>query len=492
MNNNFSEKEKVELELLELLEAKEQSIKYRKIDTLFPDFGPYRRALYPKHIEFMFSGAQYAQRAFIAANRVGKTLTGATEFVYHLTGQYPNWWKGKRFLNPVSTWAVGKTTQVTKEVLQQVLLGDLNDIGTGLIPRESIIGSPTRKPGVSDAVETVYIKHVSGGISKCTFRSYDQGREAFQGTYRHVIWLDEEPSDPGIYSECLTRTMNDISRGIIIATFTPLLGLSDTVISFLPDGLYPDNGIVPGGQGKYVVQVTWNDVPHLNNEQKEELLKSYSTHEREARSKGVPSLGSGAIYPYADELIVINSFPIPNYWPKVYGLDVGWNMTAAVWIAQNPDTKELFVYSEHYQGQSVPAIHASAIKARGEWIFGTIDPASLGVSQADGQALYDLYSREGLNLEIAENSVEAGIFEVGQLMASGQLKIFDTCTNLLAERRIYRRDEKGKIIKKKDHALDALRYAVMARNDLLNVEPDPDEYIYKHDNGFSRDPITGY
>jgi len=37
-------------------------------------------------------------------------------------------------------------------------------------------------------------------------KSYDQGRESFQGTEQHVIWLDEEPPLP-IYVEALTRTM---------------------------------------------------------------------------------------------------------------------------------------------------------------------------------------------------------------------------------------------------------------------------------------------
>src|SRR6202789_3566133 len=219
-------KERLEKELLSLLEEQEQDIKYNKINYLYPDKGAYRRELYPKFTEHFNAGSTYFQRAIIAANRSGKTTAALTELSYHLTGNYPFWWMGRRFLNPVSCWAASKTNQMTKEVLQEGFLGKLLDIGSGLLPRDKII-STTRKAGVSDAVETVYVKHKSGGISECTFKSYDQGREAFQGTYKHVICLDEEPNDFGVYTECLTRTMNKDNPGILTITFTPLLGLSD-------------------------------------------------------------------------------------------------------------------------------------------------------------------------------------------------------------------------------------------------------------------------
>lgn len=459
---------------------------------MFPDSGPFRRELYPKHTAFMNASANYSQLAFIAANRTGKTLTGAVLMSYHLTGDYPKWYEGRRFLNPISAWAVGKSNQVTKEVQQFELLGEINDIGSGMIPRECIVGTPTRKAGIADAIETVYVKHISGGISKVTFKSYEQGRESFQGTKKQLIWLDEEPQDQSIYSECLTRTMDKYSPGIIICTFTPLFGLSDVVLAFLPDGKFPEGGINPGDEDKYVTQVSWEEVPHLDDRQKKKILNSYSDFEREARSKGIPSLGAGAIYPYLEDSIVVQPFKIESWWPKAYGLDVGWNRTAAVWGAMDPESRQIYIYSEHYEGQSQPAVHASAIKARGDWLFGAIDPGSIGGSQVDGRALFDLYCEEGLNLELADNSVEAGILAVGQMFATGQLKIFSTCKNLLAEYRVYRRDEKGKILKKNDHALDALRYLVMSARDIMRALPDPDEIEYQNSAMDGRDRITGY
>src|SRR5665213_1213782 len=161
--------DKDELEYLELLEKMESELRYNQIKYMFPDTGPYRRELYPKHLKFMAAGKDHSQRLFSGGNRTGKTNTGAVETVYHLTGEYPDWWEGKRFLNPIQAWAAGVTNQSTKEIQQFALLGSINDIGSGLIPRDKILKT-TKKPGVAGAVETIYIQHKSGGVSEATFK----------------------------------------------------------------------------------------------------------------------------------------------------------------------------------------------------------------------------------------------------------------------------------------------------------------------------------
>jgi hypothetical protein len=169
----------------------------------------------------------------------------------------------------------------------------------------------------------------------------------------------------------------------------------------------------------------------------------------------------GKIYPVDLESILIDPIDLPKHWQKGYGLDVGWNRTAAVWGALDRDSDVLYLYSEHYMGQAEPAVHASAIKGRGK-MTGFIDPASRGRSQHDGEQLISLYRQEGLMLLEADNAVEAGIFDVYQRMTSGRLRIFRTLTNLIKELGIYHRDEHGKIVKKNDHATDAMRYLVRA------------------------------
>lgn len=213
---------------------------------------------------------------------------------------------------------------------------------------------------------------------------------------------------------------------------------------------------------KFRVECGWDDVPHISEQTKKELLDSTPPYLRDARSKGTPSLGAGAIYPIPESEIVVKPFVIPAFYPRLYGLDVGWNKTAACFGAHDRNVDCIYVYTEHYRGQAEPSVHAAAIKARGDWIPGAIDPASRGRSQIDGQVLHQMYVQQGLKLSLADNAVEAGLYEVYVRLSTGRLKIFSTCQNLLSEYRLYRRDEKGKIIKEFDHLMDALRYMVMS------------------------------
>jgi phage terminase large subunit-like protein len=489
-----------QIEHLKLLETFEKKIKYNKLNMLFPSEGKYRKDLYPKHLRFFEAGSKHKQRLLCGGNRTGKTLTGGCELTYHLTGLYPDDWKGRKFLNPIKSWAVSKSYQVSKEVQQLCLMGDFNDPGSGLIPKHLIVNT-TRRVGIANCYETVYVRHISGLISECTFKVYEQGRDDFQGTAKDVIWMDEEPRDYGIYEECLMRTMDDIKPGIIYMTFTPLFGLSEMVLSFLKGGRFTDDGINPDDPAKWAIQISWDEAPHLSEEQKSELMHSISPHLRDARTKGLPHLGAGVIYPYSEDDILIRPREIPFYWPKAYGLDVGWERTAAIWAALDPDSGIYYLYSEYYRGKdlsevgtSVIPIHSSAIKSRGNWIPGVIDTASLRSNELDGRCIYDQYVNEGLELTFADKAVEAGIMKIQQLLAAGRIKVFDTLTNWINEFRTYRRDEKsGKPAEKQeDHLMDAWRYLMMACPDILSLEPDPDNYSKFMGRNHEHDNITGY
>ena len=202
----------------------------RRIETYYPDAGPLRRELYPRHMEFFRAGAEHRERLMLAANRVGKTEgVGGYETVLHLTGAYPDWWRGRRFDRPVRAIAAGDSARTVRDIIQAKLMGRPGVPGTGLVPGAAIVRT-TAKSGVAGALDTVSIRHLSGGSSLLALRSYDQGREAFQGTEQDVVWLDEEPPLP-VYTECLMRTMT--TGGLVMLTFTPLLGMSEVVLAFL-------------------------------------------------------------------------------------------------------------------------------------------------------------------------------------------------------------------------------------------------------------------
>jgi len=226
-----------------LLRERQKRQAQRQFFNLFPEettevdgLTIHSRLLYPRHMEFFLAGAVYRERCFMAANRVGKTVAGAYECTCHLTGLYPAWWEGRRFNEPIRCWAAGKTDETTRDIVQQAMFGDIvfeNGrkalSGKGMVPGY-LIGRPNWKRGTDDLLDTILIKHVSGGWSKLGLKSYKQGRGAFEGTSQHVIWLDEEcPMD--VYGECLVRTAT--VNGLMMITFTPLEGLTDTVMQFM-------------------------------------------------------------------------------------------------------------------------------------------------------------------------------------------------------------------------------------------------------------------
>lgn len=213
---------------------------------------------------------------------------------------------------------------------------------------------------------------------------------------------------------------------------------------------------------KAVVQATWDDVPHLSESAKNELLASIPAYQRDARTKGIPQLGSGAIYPIPESDVLIPDFELPDYYPRAYALDVGWNRTACLWGARDSESGIIYLYSEYYKGQAEPVVHAQGIKSRGDWIPGVIDPASRGRSQFDGEKMIETYRNLGLILTPSKNAVEAGIYETWQMLANGRLKVFKSLVNWLMEFRIYQRDEKGKVVKSNDHLMDCMRYLILS------------------------------
>jgi hypothetical protein len=239
---------------------------------------------------------------------------------------------------------------------------------------------------------------------------------------------------------------------------------------------------------KYLVSAGWDDAPHLDAKTKKELLDATPPFLRDARSKGTPSLGAGAIYPIPESEISVPYFEIPAYWPRSYGLDVGWNRTAALWAAWDPSTGTCYLYAEHYRGIAEPAVHAEAIKSRGQWMNGVCDPAARGSSQRDGEKLIDLYRELGLNLTLADNAVDAGIYDTWAALSTGKLKVMSHLLNFFNEYRLYRRDENGRIVKKHDHLMDVMRYLVRSGRKVAKHQGFEDTVVATD----AYDPVSGY
>lgn len=402
---------------------------------------------YEKQEDFHKAGRDVRERLFLAGNRCGKTLSGSFEMVCHLTGFYPDWWCGARFDAPVQAWAASVTMEATRDILQQLYLGDAKSGAVGLLAQKDILGC-SYKRGVSGAVDIVRVRHASGGVSTLGFKSYDQGREKFQGTARHVVHLDEEPP-LDIYEECLMRTAT--VDGHVMLSMTPLLGLTPLVERFMEEI-----------SGRMVVRACWSDAPYLSDMEKGRLRAALRPHEVEAREKGVPVLGVGKVYPVLEEGIRVPRFEIPAEWPRVFGLDFGWsNPTAAVWVAWDKEHDIVYITDCYTRVEATPREHVQELQKRHVPV-GVCDPAGQSASQADGVSLMEQYANAGCYLHKADNAVESGLMEILERMRTGRLKVFSDLEEWWREFRIYRRGRGGKIVKSHDHLMDATRYAVVS------------------------------
>jgi phage terminase large subunit-like protein len=411
-----------------------------------------------KQLEFHGAGILAKQRMFLAANRSGKTFCGCYEVACHLTGRYPLWWNGYRYKRGIKVWVLSKTSSVVRDTLQRYFFDGFSTIS--LVDR-SLVRRIERRSGVSGAYDRVFVGHISGGESCIEFKSYDQGRDSLQSMTVDVVLMDEEPVDYGVYTECLTRLMgtSEYHHGMMLLTMTPLHGYTDLVRGFLDIG----QGEVV--DGRWWCGATWEDNPHLSEVDKKELIKSYRVHEIEARTMGVPSLGSGMVYPISEGMVLCDPFEIPDYWPRVYGLDFGWTApTAALFGAHDRDNDVIYFYAEYAIPELTPQVHAvNLLRMGADVIPGVYDPAGLQSGIRDGEKLAVVYRDVGLRLlSKADNAKEAGIARVLTRMQNGQLKIFRTLGKALTELRMYARDEEGIVRKGNDHLMDCMRYVVMS------------------------------
>ncbi len=420
-------------------------------------------------MRFLAAGATHMARLCCAGNRTGKSEMATWEVALHATGLYPHWWKGRRFNHAVDIWVAGETSETTRDILQAKLLGATEreagsttkvGLGTGMIPADLIV-SHAPKAGVPNAIDTVWIKHTSGRNSSIGFKSYgkDQGTAtSWMGTRKHVILLDEEP-DFVTYGEAMMRLMSTVPTepsGIMLITFTPLKGYTEVVKNFLESD----------DPGLYHQFISWDECPHLSPAAITEMSRKFLPSQLKARSQGIPVLGEGAIYPIDIDEVSVSPFPIPDYWPRCYGMDVG--KTAVIWLAQNPDNGVVTAYDEYFSLEYNPVVHADAIKRRGP-IPGVIDPSSLQSNQMDGQKLFEIYRSKGLDIAWEKTGVESGIQTVWEMLNSGTLKFFTTLDKFRQEFQRYHRiisetktGQISKIVKKDDHLLDSCRYAVVS------------------------------
>ena len=419
---------------------------------------------------------------YVATHNCGKTIAGCMEMAFHLTGNYPEWFKGHR-IEPrtnvtsgekeISCWVIGTDTKTVRDSLQAKLVGtvakEFTDgcIHADLIDRESVIMAR----GVTGLVDTIYIRHKSGCKAKLQFRSYEQGRGNLQSATVDACYCDEEPPSD-IMGEIRARL--GATGGFLYMAFTPLSGMTPLVQEFWAHD-NPD---------KFLVCLSAYEALHYSPEKLRKLESKYaglSESERQARMNGIPTMGSGVVFPVDDKDIWFDyDGKVPETWERIGGLDFGRgdHPTAVVWCARDPMTDTVYVYDCIETIRKSVAENASLMRRRGAWIpisypHDLMRDSGVSVSndklkQTEGYRYKQMYEDEGVtltptNAKTVEGStkVEVGICEMRQRMLEGRLKVAKHLSEWFKEKQTYRYGEDGKPIKEKDHLLDATRYAII-------------------------------
>lgn len=425
---------------------------------------------YSKQAEFHAAGATHRERCLLAGNQVGKTLGAGMETAFHLTGFYPEWWQGRQFHGPTKWWASNTNNETVRDNPQRILMGQSQNWGTGTIPGACIENHQMAR-GFPNLVDTVSVRHVSGGLSHLQFKAYEQGYQKWQGeTLTGGVWFDEEP-EMEVYAEGITR----LAPGAVsFLTVTPLLGMSDVVCCFYPH---------PGNSDRHLTMMTIEDAGHYTREERRQRVDGYPAWAREAKSQGIPMLGSGRIFPIAKEQIEEDALEsIPSHWPQLIALDFGYEHPfAAVCGAWDRDADVVHLTKVYREAHATPPIHVAAIKPWGDWLRCAWPHDGTQTQKGEGESLCELYRKAGLKMLPTHATfhsggyhVEPGITEMLTRMETTRLRVASHLSEWWAEFQTYHRRD-GKIVKERDDLMDATRALLMslrfARTNQLPRQP---------------------
>lgn len=431
-------------------------------------------------LKFFSTGAS-DRRGILAANRVGKTVSTCYETAMHLTGQYPDWWKGKRFDKPITAMVAGEGWSQVALVLQNELLGT-NDvklrerIGSGAIPRANIVVDTMRSDGAN--CMGIEIRHSSGGKSYLLFANYTQEVRQMQGFKLNLAVFDEQPPDD-FFSEIVTRTAT--TQGQVLCSFTPLKGLNGLVSKFW--------NREPGYEH---IRVSWDDVPEydpwgepfLLMSTREQLERDYLPHEREARRNGVPVMGKGAVF----QLRTWPTYTTGEYnfkeipgMERVIALDLGLvnDRTVISLMYWHPHEQEAWLHTQicvRGQEEANPVNwiqHLMRPEVFGCPIVLPPDATTPGRYTMTALSLRQLFEQYELNVHpepIANpadeqgrrsNHKSFGINRMRQMLEAGTLHINANCADFLREAQNYYVDPQGRF-SDPDDCIDSARYALLA------------------------------
>lgn len=423
--------------------------------------------------QYDFLNSTTAINAILAGNRLGKSDIAMDRMAYHATGYYPTWYKGRKFKGNITLWSCTLSSEFSRDVHQKKLLGSsdyASDLyGTGLIPRDAIIGKPQyRQAGVSDTIDYIQVRRRDGSIAELYFKSYDQGWRKFGGRDVHHSNVDEPPDETnkkeaGIWAEIMARSW--AVDGTIDVTMTPRLR-GQKLTKFLKTSPMVT-----------LFTASMYDVPHISPANRQAAIDALDGDEEEIATRiyGKEYMGEGRVFMTNISEITVKPFEIPAHFARIAGCDFGINHPAAgAWLAYDRETDTIYVYDCYRMRKKTVEYHAYMFRSRGSWIpvAWPHDGMKPGNSR-EGSTLANDYRSHGVNM--LPNSarykhdvggaqpVEPIFLELNERMQTGRFRIFETCRPLIDECMGMHRDETGKIVNLNDDIVKAVCYATMDR-----------------------------
>jgi phage terminase large subunit-like protein len=411
----------------------------------------------PLEKQKLFHTSLCPRRALFGGNRVGKTTAGGMEFLYHITGQYPEWYpEEKKLKGSIKGRIIAKDFQ---KGVGEVITPFMNEwLDTSLIARKikNPMGIPTKYELKNGSVFDIL--------------THEQSTEQFEGWRGHIAWFDEPPP-----RDKYVATL----RGLVDYSGRHWLTLTPLTQPWIYDEIYT----AVDKAYNFVTTVDITENPYLTKQAIKEFEDSLTQEEKEARLHGRFLHLTGLIYKEFDPQVhIIEPITIKSHWTRYMAIDPHERTpTAVLWLAVDEKDNH-YIYDELWMKdmdikQMAEAIHVQEGQLKTN--VSLIDPhADKDNVAAGGFNVRKELMRHGVFTERANSDPMLGKARIRQALTPRfssltqryipQLHISKYCTQTIYEFQHYiwdeyRRnkeeyDQKETAKKKNDHFMDCLRY----------------------------------
>lgn len=405
---------------------------------------------YPQQEQFLASRVKHT--AFFAGNRAGKTTVAMVKVILQAIERRrvpEHLQRFKTHDGPFFCWVACPG----EKQLETVILQKIRE----WMPKDQLRGGDFDKA----YSRSLQILHLANG-GWIGFKTYGQDPFLYAGSALHMVLFDEEPPEE-IFEECKMRVID--YDGQLAFSMTPTEGLSwmyDKVWERRHEDLFE------------VIVADMDDNPHLPEAAKQAALDGLTEEQKQARKEGRFVHFAGMVFPEFRDQLHVCAPPMPGTVQQqsvVVGIDPGIRWTGVSFTAFDDENCAL-TFDELYLEQHTVDRLVAAIQERNRYwgiepSFYVIDPSARNRTQINADSTEAELQRHGIYCVHGQNDRENGINTMKQRLQGATWLISTACPRLLWELQRYKYDpraeNKFEVVKKDDHVLDSVRYALMSR-----------------------------